>query len=60
MNSPQAGGITAGFSHSEISGSQPIALLAGSKNPDAALYLGYLESAKARPLFEKQGFAVLQ
>jgi molybdate transport system substrate-binding protein len=37
----------------------PAALLAGSTNPDAAPYLGYLESAKARPLFEKQGFAVL-
>jgi molybdate transport system substrate-binding protein len=38
----------------------PIALLAGSKNPDAPGYLQYLESAKARPLFEKQGFTVLQ
>jgi molybdate transport system substrate-binding protein len=38
----------------------PIALLAGSTNPDAPSYLGYLESAKARPLYEKQGFAVLQ
>jgi molybdate transport system substrate-binding protein len=38
----------------------PIALLAGSKNPDASGYLQYLESAKARPLFEKQGFTVLQ
>jgi len=37
----------------------PAALLAGSTNPDAAAYLAYLESAKARPLFEKQGFAVL-
>jgi len=38
----------------------PIALLAGSKNPDAVGYLGYLESAKALPLFEKQGFTVLK
>jgi len=37
----------------------PIALLAGSKNPDAAAYLTYLEGAKARPLFEKQGFTLL-
>ena len=37
----------------------PIALLAGSTNPDAAAYLAYLEGAKARPLFEKQGFTVL-
>jgi len=38
----------------------PVALLAGSKSPDAPGYLQYLESAKARPLFEKQGFTVLQ
>ncbi len=37
----------------------PIALLAGSKNPDAAAYLAYLEGTKARPLFERQGFTVL-
>jgi molybdate transport system substrate-binding protein len=37
----------------------PIALLAGSKNPDAAAYLAYLEGATAKPLFEKQGFVVL-
>ena len=37
----------------------PIALLASSKSADAPAYLGYLESAKARPLFEKQGFTVL-
>jgi molybdate transport system substrate-binding protein len=37
----------------------PVALLVGSKNPDAAAYLAYLEGAKARPLFEKQGFVVL-
>jgi molybdate transport system substrate-binding protein len=38
----------------------PIALVADSKNPGAAAYVAYLESAKARPLFEKQGFVVLK
>ena len=38
----------------------PIALLADSKNPDAAAFLAYVESAKAKPLFEKQGFTVLK
>jgi molybdate transport system substrate-binding protein len=38
----------------------PIALTAGSTNPGAAAFLAYLESAKARPLFEKQGFTVLK
>jgi molybdate transport system substrate-binding protein len=37
----------------------PIAILAGSKNPDTAAYLAYLEGATAKPLFEKQGFVVL-
>ncbi len=37
----------------------PIAILAGSKNPDAAAYLAYLEGAVAKPLFEKQGFVIL-
>lgn len=37
----------------------PAALTAGSKNPDAAAFLAYLKSAKAKPLFEKQGFTVL-
>ena len=37
----------------------PIALLAGSKNPDAAAYLAYLEGAAAKPHFEKQGFVIL-
>jgi molybdate transport system substrate-binding protein len=37
----------------------PVALLAGSKNPDAAAYLAYIEGATAKPLFEKQGFVVL-
>ncbi|MCW5746288.1 MAG: molybdate ABC transporter substrate-binding protein [Alphaproteobacteria bacterium] len=38
----------------------PVALLAASTNPDAALFLDYLGSAAARPLFEKQGFTVLK
>ncbi len=38
----------------------PIALVAESTNPDAAAFLAYLESAKAKPLFEKQGFTVLK
>jgi molybdate transport system substrate-binding protein len=37
----------------------PIALLAGSKNPDAAGYLAYLKGAAAKPHFEKQGFVIL-
>ena len=38
----------------------PIALTANSANADAAAFLAYAESAKARPLFEKQGFTVLK
>jgi molybdate transport system substrate-binding protein len=38
----------------------PIALTAGSSNPDAAGFVAYLESDKAKPLFEKQGFVVLK
>jgi molybdate transport system substrate-binding protein len=37
----------------------PIALTAGSKNPDATKFLAFLESPAARPAFQKQGFAVL-
>jgi len=37
----------------------PIALTASSANPDAAAFLAYVESAKAKPLFRKQGFTVL-
>ncbi len=37
----------------------PAALTAGSKNPDAAKLLAFLELAAARPAFEKQGFTVL-
>ncbi|MGO9785683.1 MAG: molybdate ABC transporter substrate-binding protein [Stellaceae bacterium] len=37
----------------------PAALVASSSNPDAAAFLAYIESAKAKPLFEKQGFTVL-
>jgi molybdate transport system substrate-binding protein len=38
----------------------PIALTAAGRNPDAASFLAYLKSAKARPLFEKQGFTVVE
>jgi molybdate transport system substrate-binding protein len=37
----------------------PIALTASSASPDAAAFLAYVESAKAKPLFRKQGFTVL-
>ncbi len=37
----------------------PAAITASSSNPGAAAFLTYIESAKARPLFEKQGFTVL-
>jgi molybdate transport system substrate-binding protein len=38
----------------------PVALTASSTNADAAAFLAYLKSAKARPLFEKQGFTVIE
>jgi molybdate transport system substrate-binding protein len=37
----------------------PIALTAGSKSRGAAEFLKFLESAKAKPYFEKQGFTVM-
>lgn len=37
----------------------PAAVTAASTHPDAAPFLAYLKSAAAKPLFEKQGFAVL-
>lgn len=37
----------------------PIALTASTKNPDAAKFLAFLHSAKAKPYFETQGFSVL-
>ena len=37
----------------------PIALTASANNPDAAALLDYIKSAKAKPLFEAQGFTVL-
>jgi molybdate transport system substrate-binding protein len=37
----------------------PIALAAGASHPDAAAFLAYLKSARAKPLFEAQGFTVL-
>jgi molybdate transport system substrate-binding protein len=37
----------------------PIALTANATNPDAAAFLAYIRSDKAKPLFEAQGFTVL-
>jgi molybdate transport system substrate-binding protein len=37
----------------------PVALTAKAAHPDAAAFLAYIKSAKARPLFEAQGFAVV-
>jgi len=37
----------------------PIAVIAASKNPDVAAYMGFLKSPAARAAFEKQGFVVL-
>ncbi|MBU0725892.1 MAG: molybdate ABC transporter substrate-binding protein [Alphaproteobacteria bacterium] len=37
----------------------PAAILAGSKNPDAAAFLAHVKSPKMKPVFEKQGFTVL-
>jgi molybdate transport system substrate-binding protein len=37
----------------------PIALTANASNPDAAAFLDYIKSAKAKSLFEAQGFTVL-
>jgi molybdate transport system substrate-binding protein len=38
----------------------PIALTASSTNPDAQAFLDYIRSPAARPLFERQGFSILQ
>jgi molybdate transport system substrate-binding protein len=38
----------------------PVALTGISTNPDVAAFLAYLKSAKARPMFEKQGFTVIE
>lgn len=38
----------------------PIAILSESKNADAVSLLDYIESGKAVPFFEKQGFTVLE
>jgi len=38
----------------------PAAITASSKNPAAARYLAFLQTAEARVLFEKHGFTVLQ
>jgi molybdate transport system substrate-binding protein len=37
----------------------PIALTANAGHPDAAVFLTFLKSAKARPFFDAQGFTVL-
>src|SRR5262245_7508083 len=37
----------------------PLALTANATNPDAEAFLAYIKSAKAKPLFEAQGFNVL-
>ena len=37
----------------------PIALTANAAHPDAAAFLAYIRSAKAKPLFEAQGFTVI-
>lgn len=37
----------------------PIALTAGASHPDATAFLAYIRSAKARPVFEAQGFTVV-
>jgi molybdate transport system substrate-binding protein len=37
----------------------PIALTKDSSNPEAAEFLAYLQSPKAKPLFEKEGFTVM-
>ena len=37
----------------------PVALTAGATHPDAAAFLAYIRSDKAKPLFEAQGFSVL-
>jgi molybdate transport system substrate-binding protein len=36
----------------------PVVLTKDSSNPDAASFLGFLRSEKAKPFFEKQGFTV--
>ena len=37
----------------------PIALTANAASPEAAAFLAYIRSDKAKPLFEAQGFTVL-
>ena len=37
----------------------PMALTAGANHPDAPAFLVYVKSAKAKPLFEAQGFTIL-
>jgi molybdate transport system substrate-binding protein len=37
----------------------PVALVAGSANPDAAFFLAYLTSQAATKIFLEQGFEIL-
>lgn len=37
----------------------PVALTADSTNPDAPAFLAFLRSARAKPIFEKQGFTMI-
>jgi len=37
----------------------PVALTSGASSPDAAAFLAYIKSPKAKPAFEAQGFTVL-
>ena len=37
----------------------PVGVTADSSNPDAVEFVKYLQSAKAKHLFEQQGFTVL-
>lgn len=37
----------------------PVALIAGSQNPDAAAFVTFLQAAKAQAIFRDQGFTVL-
>jgi ABC-type molybdate transport system substrate-binding protein len=44
-------------SHPEIV--YPAGIVAGSKNPDTAAFVAYLQGAKAQAIFREQGFTVL-
>ena len=38
----------------------PVAILAASESPDAAGFLAFLSSAKAKAIFEKHGFGTVE